>query len=98
MFRGVTVTPGAVTWEVSRSAGPAASLTIEVYRRDVPGRAMSDDLSRYSRLDTPSDDELTAGFEAGAEEPLTLAQAAKAFGTTPRALRFYEAKGLLSPR
>jgi DNA-binding transcriptional MerR regulator len=58
---------------------------------------MAEDFASFSTPGTSSSDELAAGFETVADEVLTIAQVAQAFGTTSRALRFYEDKGLLSP-
>jgi DNA-binding transcriptional MerR regulator len=51
----------------------------------------------------PRGDSTPVGTSAGADEGLdtptfTISQLAEAFEVTPRALRFYETKGLLNPR
>jgi DNA-binding transcriptional MerR regulator len=40
----------------------------------------------------------SAGDSSLGEAPRTIGEMARIFGLTPRALRFYEAKGLLSPK
>lgn len=44
-----------------------------------------------------SDDDLRA-YLAADRPDLTIGEMVREFGTTPRALRFYESKGLISPR
>ena len=57
--------------------------------------ALDESLSRS----LPDRDEWPAAYPAPAgTKPCTIGEMAREFGTTPRALRFYESKGLLSPQ
>jgi len=49
---------------------------------------------------SPSDRDIWPAADSGLADrgPLTIGEMTRQFGVTPRALRFYEAKGLLSPR
>jgi DNA-binding transcriptional MerR regulator len=50
----------------------------------------------FSRTDAPAAE--ADGYAAAAADSLGIAELAREFGITPRALRLYERKGLLSPR
>jgi DNA-binding transcriptional MerR regulator len=57
-------------------------------------------LDRHTRSDALDPADLVAGFDAGAggRDVFTIRDLAKECGVTARTLRFYEEKGLLTPR
>jgi DNA-binding transcriptional MerR regulator len=58
-----------------------------------------DDEDGFSRVEPPWPDTASVGsFAPDRRELLTISEVEREFGLTQRALRFYEAKGLLSPQ
>jgi hypothetical protein len=79
-----------VTWDISLTALPPDIQPGTTKHRDPLGavRAMDENLDALHRSYPGS----------GEPELLSIGEMAREFGTTPRALRFYEAKGLLAPQ